>query len=215
MKSLVKMPHPRAAFIKKIKDQGVLNPDRQATFKGLGVRAPLAAQGLSAMSDSLTLSAAPHAALYWETQMTRFAYAHGSSRYSAGDVAPRSVEEARVRLEAIARLMDSSFAIPGTSIRMGADAVLNLIPGLGLVATKGVSAYLIYEARRLGAPASLIARMMGNVGIDFVISSIPVVGWFGDVFFRANNKNIALLRRHLDERYPGSAIWEHPPGPTR
>jgi len=143
--------------------------------------------------------------------MTGFAYAQGSARMAGGRVAPRSVEEARVRLEAIARLMDSAFTIPGTNIRMGADALLNLIPGLGLVATKGVSAYLIYEARRMGAPVSLIARMIGNVGVDFVISSIPVVGWVGDVFYRANNKNIDLLRRHLDQIYPGSAVWEQPP----
>lgn len=147
--------------------------------------------------------------------MSGFAYAYGSSRMAGGAVAPRSVEEARVRLEALARLMDSSFAIPGTNIRMGADALLNLIPGLGLVATKGVSAYLIYEARRLGAPPSLIARMIGNVGVDFVISAIPVVGWVGDVFYRANNKNIALLRRHLDQVYPGSAVWEQPPYAAR
>lgn len=147
--------------------------------------------------------------------MTRFAYAYGFSRVPSGDVAPRSVEEARVRLEAIARLMDSSFAIPGTNVRLGVDALLNLIPGLGLVATKGVSAYLIYEARRLGAPPTLIARMIGNIGVDFVISSIPVIGWVGDVFYRANNKNIALLRQHLDQRYPGSAVWEQPPNAAR
>jgi hypothetical protein len=143
--------------------------------------------------------------------MTGFAYAQRSARMGVGKVAPQSVEEARVRLEALARLMDSAFTIPGTKIRMGADALLNLIPGLGLMTSKGVSAYLIYEARRLGAPVGLIARMIGNVGVDLVISSIPVVGWFGDVFYRANVKNIALLRSYLDQTYPGSVIWEQPP----
>ena len=147
--------------------------------------------------------------------MSGYAYAYGSSRPAGGAVAPQSVAEARVRLEAIARLMDSAFAIPGTSVRVGADAILNLIPGVGLALSNGVSAYLIYEARRIGAPMSLIARMLANVGVDFVVSAIPVVGWVGDVFYRANNKNIDLLRRHLDQRYPGSAVWEQPPSAGR
>jgi hypothetical protein len=147
--------------------------------------------------------------------MTRYAYATAPGQTSYGAVAPRSVEEARVRLEALARLMDSAFPIPGTSIRVGADAILNLIPGVGLVLSKGISGYLIYEARRLGAPPSMIARMVANVGVDFVVSAIPVVGWVGDVFYRANNKNIALLMQHLDRLYPGSAVWEQPSASSR
>ena len=106
--------------------------------------------------------------------------------------------EARRRLEALARLLDSAVRIPGTQIRVGLDAALNVIPGIGTLAAKGMAAWLIWEARRLGVPGGTILRMAGNVGIDLVISSIPVVGWVGDVFYRANNKNIALLREHLD-----------------
>lgn len=101
------------------------------------------------------------------------------------------------RLDALARMLDSAVRIPGTSIRIGADALLNVIPGLGTLAAKGVAGYLVYEARRLGAPTSLVLRMIANVGVDFVISAVPVVGWFGDVFYRANTRNIALLRAHL------------------
>jgi len=147
--------------------------------------------------------------------MTGYAYAQGSARVDRGSIAPRSVEDTRARLEAIARLMDSAFVIPGTTFRVGADAMLNLVPGVGLELSKGVSAYQIYEARRIGAPMSLIARMLANVGVDFVVSAIPVVGWVGDVFYRANNKNIELLRRHLDQVYPGSAVWEQPPSASR
>ena len=108
--------------------------------------------------------------------------------------------EARERIETLARLLDSAFCIPGTSIRMGADAALNLIPGVGTLASKVVSSFLIYEARRLGVPMSTLLRMIGHVGVDFVISVIPVIGWFGDVFYRANTRNIELLRRHIDAR---------------
>ena len=65
-----------------------------------------------------------------------------------------------------------------------------------------MSAYLIWEARRLGVPTTTILRMVGNVGVDFVISAVPVVGWVGDVFYRSNLRNMALLRTHLDRVRP-------------
>lgn len=109
-------------------------------------------------------------------------------------------EAARARLEAIARLLDSRWRVPGTGIRFGADAALNLLPGVGLLASKGVSAYLIWEARRLGVPFGTLLRMVGNVGVDALVSAVPVAGWVGDVFYRANLRNMALLREHLDRR---------------
>ncbi|WP_293865756.1 DUF4112 domain-containing protein [uncultured Alsobacter sp.] len=110
----------------------------------------------------------------------------------------REAREARVRLEALARLLDSALRVPGTNIRFGADAMLNLVPGLGTLAAQGLSAYLIWEARRLGAPTGMLVRMAANVGIDFAISAVPVVGWLSDVFYKANLRNMALLRQHLD-----------------
>jgi hypothetical protein len=110
----------------------------------------------------------------------------------------RREEGARARLEAIARLLDSRWRVPGTSVRFGADAVLNLVPGVGLLAAKGVSAYLIWEAHRLGVPSGTLLRMVGNVALDAVISAVPLAGWVGDVFYRANLRNMALLRAHLD-----------------
>ena len=109
-------------------------------------------------------------------------------------------EGARVRLETIARLLDSRWRVPGTGIRFGADAVLNLVPGVGLVAAKAVSAYLIWEARRLGVPTGMLLRMVGNVGLDALISAIPVAGWVGAVFYRAKLSNAPLLREQLDRQ---------------
>ena len=113
------------------------------------------------------------------------------------DKADRNAE-ARRRLETLARLLDSAVRIPGTEIRIGLDAALNVIPGIGTLTAKGMAGYLVWEAHRLGVPAGTLFRMIGNVGIDLVISSIPVVGWVGDVFWRANNRNIDMLRQHLD-----------------
>jgi hypothetical protein len=125
-----------------------------------------------------------------------------SSQASSAALAERADREegARVRLEAIARLLDSRWRVPGTGVRFGADAVLNLLPGVGLLAAKGASAYLIWEARRLGVPFGTLLRMVGNVALDAVISAVPLAGWVGDVFWRANLRNVALLREHLERR---------------
>jgi hypothetical protein len=128
--------------------------------------------------------------------VTSYSYA-SSSIYTS----PR-VAETRARLDTLARVLDSAIRVPGTNIRFGADALLNLIPGVGMLTSKGMSAYLIWEARRLGVPMSTLLHMMGNVGVDFVISAIPLVGWVGDVFYRSNLRNMGLLRKHLDKAHP-------------
>jgi hypothetical protein len=143
--------------------------------------------------------------LNWEMHMT---YMHTSATQAAGfggngairiDRDP-DVAATRARLDGLARVLDSAIRIPGTSVRVGADAALNLIPGLGTLAAKGVSSYVILEARRMGVPRRTLLRLAANVGIDFAISAVPVVGWFGDVFYRANLRNIALLKAHLDRK---------------
>lgn len=107
-------------------------------------------------------------------------------------------------LDALARLLDGQWRIPGTSIRFGVDAVAGLVPGLGDAAMGIVSAYVIYQAWRMGAPATLLARMAVNVGLDTVLGSVPVAGSVFDVFFRANQRNMRLLRRHLERnRFQG------------
>jgi hypothetical protein len=132
----------------------------------------------------------------WETIVTFYSYAsHDQNASSRAD-------GTRPRLDTLARFLDSAVRVPGTNIRFGADALLNLIPGVGTLTSKGLSAYLIWEARRLGVPMPTLLRMAGNVGVDFVISVVPVVGWVGDVFFRSNLRNMALLRRHLDQVHP-------------
>lgn len=109
-------------------------------------------------------------------------------------------EESVARLEALAKLMDGSFTIPGTDIRLGLDAVIGLVAVAGDVVSGVISSYLIWEARRLGAPKRLIARMMANTLLDTTIGAIPVVGDAFDVMFRGNMKNMALLRRHMERR---------------
>ena len=103
-------------------------------------------------------------------------------------------------IDELARLLDTRWRIPGTGIRFGVDAVAGLLPGVGDLATGAVSAYVVYRAAKLGVPPLLLARMVGNVGLDTVVGSVPLLGSVFDLFFKANNRNVRLLRRHLEGR---------------
>lgn len=104
------------------------------------------------------------------------------------------------RLEAIAKLLDVAFILPGTNIRYGIDGVIGLIPVVGDIIAAALSLWLVREARALGAPWHLTARMLGNVAIQGVVGAVPVAGDAFDVLFRANMRNARLLRRWLDRQ---------------
>jgi Domain of unknown function (DUF4112) len=101
------------------------------------------------------------------------------------------------RLENLSLLLDAAYGIPGTKLRFGLDALLGLVPIAGDVASAALSAYLIYQARRLGLPKTAMARMIGNVALDAVLGAVPLFGDIFDVFWRANVRNVAILRRHV------------------
>src|SRR5215207_2109706 len=102
------------------------------------------------------------------------------------------------RLEALARLLDSAFPIPGTNQRVGIDALLGLIPGIGDLVSTALASYIIWEARQLGLPRWKIARMIGNLAVDTTVGAIPLLGDVFDVTFRANRRNMKILRDHLE-----------------
>lgn len=109
-------------------------------------------------------------------------------------------EDALARLEALARLMDNAFVIPGTNTRIGLDGIIGVIPGIGDVISGLVSSYLIWEARQLGVSKWVLSRMVANTLLDTAVGVIPFAGDVFDVMFRANMKNMALLRRHLEKQ---------------
>lgn len=111
---------------------------------------------------------------------------------------PLSRAERIARLDALATLLDTAFVVPGTQIRFGVDALIGLVPGIGDAITTLLALYVVREARDLGAPRLLIARMLGNVAIDGLVGAVPLVGDAFDVVWRANRRNIRLLRDHLD-----------------
>lgn len=104
------------------------------------------------------------------------------------------------RLAAIADLLDSRWRIPGTGIRIGIDGIASIVPVIGDSATALVAGYLVLEASRMHASKRVIARMAGNVFVDWLFGSIPIIGTIFDVGFKANRRNIALLRKDLERQ---------------
>jgi hypothetical protein len=109
-----------------------------------------------------------------------------------------SRRERLARIDMLATLFDTAFVIPGTNVRFGLDAMIGLVPGIGDAITTATSLYIVHEAYQLGAPPHLIARMLGNVALDGVVGSVPLVGDAFDVMYRSNRRNMNLLREWID-----------------
>jgi hypothetical protein len=130
----------------------------------------------------------------------------GTSSFGYDFLRGRSRAERVARIDALATLLDTAFILPGTHVRFGLDALIGLVPGIGDAITTAMALYIVHEAHQLGAPAHVIARMIGNVAIDGLVGSVPLVGDAFDVAFRANRRNMALLRDHLDKT-EGLRAW--------
>ena len=109
-------------------------------------------------------------------------------------------EQRLARLDAVAKLLDIAFIVPGTRIRYGIDGIIGLIPVVGDIIATAFSLWLVREARALGAPWHITARMLGNVAVQGVVGAVPVAGDAFDVLFRANMRNVRMLRRWMDRQ---------------
>lgn len=103
------------------------------------------------------------------------------------------------RANAIADLLDNRFALPGTDIRFGLDAIVGLIPGIGDAVTSGISAYIVLQAFRLRIGPWPITKMIVNIALDFLVGLIPGLDLIFDVAFKANVRNAAILKKALDK----------------
>lgn len=103
------------------------------------------------------------------------------------------------RLDRLARMLDARFGLPGTRFSFGWDSILGLVPGIGDALTFAPSAWLVWRANELGVPRTTLAKMAFNTGVDTVIGAIPIVGDLFDAAFKANLRNVELLRAHLSE----------------
>lgn len=114
----------------------------------------------------------------------------------------------RRRVEAMERLLEGLFVIPGTNRRVGLDVLLDIIPVGGSVIAAVMGSWLAWEARNLGMPKHVYARMAGNIGVDALLGAIPWVGAIPDFFFRSNTRNLKIIKKHLDRHHPSTAIIE-------
>ena len=112
----------------------------------------------------------------------------------------------RRRIEAMERVLERSFMIPGTRAPVGLDAIVGLIPVAGDVISAVMGLYIVWEARNLGMSRWQLARMVGNVGLDTAVGAIPVVGDLLDFVFRSNSRNLRNVRRHLDRHHPETGV---------
>lgn len=112
------------------------------------------------------------------------------------------------QLDRLAQFLDNAFRIPGTRFRMGLDGLIGLIPGIGDIAGAALSGYLIWQAARLGVPATTLLRMFGNTAVETVVGTIPVVGDIFDIGWKANLRNLTLVRNHV----PDSGLQGRSPG---
>jgi hypothetical protein len=124
-------------------------------------------------------------------------YARDSYAYGFDFTRTRTREERVARLDVLANLLDTAFILPGINVRFGFDALIGLVPGIGDAITTAISLYIVLEARQLGAPAHLILRMLANVVVDGFVGAVPLVGDAFDVLWRANRRNVLLLREWL------------------
>ena len=131
-----------------------------------------------------------------------FHFAFGQAEFGPGadPFAPLTREQRIARLEALAKLLDVAFVVPGTNVRYGIDGLIGLVPIVGNIITTAISLWLVREARAIGAPWHITTRMLANVAVDGVVGIVPLAGDAFDVMFKANVRNMRLLRRWLDKQ---------------
>lgn len=115
---------------------------------------------------------------------------------------PSAAEQRAIlqRLDKFSRFTDSSIGLPFTRFKIGVEAIIGLVPGIGDLAGLAMSGYVLLEAQRAGASSKVKGQMLRNIGIDFVGGLIPVVGDAFDAVYKANTRNTRLLRNYLNEQ---------------
>lgn len=174
-------------------DEDIISPSKtrsgrtsHAEFRGAEARGPVIDQeGREIPADALHRSGSFH-------------FEFGTA--TANPFGELTREQRLARLEALAKLLDVAFIVPGTKIRYGIDGLIGLIPVVGDIITTAIALWVVREARALGAPWYLTTRMLANVALDGVVGLVPVAGDAFDVMFRANVRNVRMLQRWLEKQ---------------
>ena len=98
-------------------------------------------------------------------------------------------------LDQLSRAMDGLFRIPGTGWRVGLDALVGLIPGVGDFATTAVSLYILAAGVRYQVPKATLLRMSANIAVDYLLGAVPIVGDLFDAAWKSNQMNVELLKQ--------------------
>ncbi len=123
-------------------------------------------------------------------------------------ITKKSTPPALRNLDSLAKLMDGQFTIPGTKVRFGLDALIGLVPGAGDFATFLISGYMLTVLAQNGASGFVLARMALNVLIDSLFGAIPILGDIFDVAFKANQRNMQLMKEHYVEGRHRGGAWK-------
>lgn len=110
-------------------------------------------------------------------------------------------------VDRVTDLLDTKFRIPGSNVRFGADFLMGLVPGFGDAISLAISGLLIATMAKHGASGRLVARMLGNVGLDAVVGTIPLAGNLFDLVFKANTRNVNLMREFYDQGQHRGSAW--------
>ena len=127
-------------------------------------------------------------------------------RFATAANLSRDPAAVRARVEGMERVLERLVVIPGINRPVGLDVLLDFVPVAGDVVAALLGGWIVWEARNLGMSRFQIARMMGNVGLDFALGLIPFVGAIPDFFFRSNTRNLRIIKRHLDKHHPAGAV---------
>lgn len=114
----------------------------------------------------------------------------------------------RQRVEALEKVLEGAFTLPGTGKSFGLDAIVGLVPVAGDVISAALGLYIVWEARNLGMSKFRLARMLANVGFDTAVGAIPVAGDVFDFLFRSNTRNLKMILQHLDKHHPHTRVIE-------
>lgn len=126
----------------------------------------------------------------------------------SGPLVGTDPQAVRQRVEAMERLLERLFVIPGLNKPIGLDVILDIVPVVGDIAAAALGAYIVWEGRNIGMSKWQLTRMAGNVGFDWLLGLIPWIGAIPDYFFRSNTRNLRMIKRHLDKHYPGTRTIE-------
>lgn len=110
---------------------------------------------------------------------------------------PEHIQVRIDRIEQKTRFLDSTFTVPGTNFRFGWDPIIGLIPYVGDFVGSAASLYIVYLAANEGASGRAIVKMLGNVLIDTLIGFIPVLGLVWDFTYKANDRNVRILKENI------------------